>query len=128
MASDLIILAVMAKFLLDLAKDRLIPEWLFYFGGVGMAFLLGFSGGSGNKVNKESLSGKKVLKEGLSLAAIAIFTIICLYQGILSAYIGFFGVLVMIYLYGKLARLTGRIILATLLLLLVTYLLKSRSL
>jgi len=111
-ASDLLILAVLAKFFWDLAKSRLVPEGVFLFGAISLAFLLGLSG----------RLGQAVLKEGLSFAILILFVGMLQAQGVLPAYVGLFAVLTAVYLFGKMARLTGWVIIAATALLLAAYL------
>lgn len=111
-ATDLLILAVLAKIFWDLSKSRMVPEGLFLFGPITLAFLLGLSG----------RLGQAVLKEGLSITILIVFAVTLQYQGILPAYIGFFAILAIIYLFGKTARMTKWVIIAATALLLTAYL------
>lgn len=112
MASDFLILAVLAKFFWDLTRGQLIPEWTFIFGSILLSFLLGLSG----------RLGKTVLKEGISIAILILFIVMLNFEGIVPVYVGLFVVLAGVYLFGKMARFTGRIVLALLVLLIVVYL------
>jgi hypothetical protein len=113
MGSDLLILAVLAKFFFDLAKGQFVSEWAFIIGSILLSFLLGLSG----------RLGKMVLKEGISIAILILFIGMLSIQGFVPAYVGFFGTLAIIYLFAKLARFTGRMVLALLVLLIAIYLL-----
>lgn len=111
MASDLLVLAVLAKFFWDMARERLVPEGIFLFGAISLAFLLGLSGRWGHTV----------LREGLSAGVMLLFVAGLQYQAALPAYFALFGALVIVYLFGKIACLTGRAIIAALALLLAAY-------
>ena len=63
MASDLLVLALLAKTLWDLASGGLLQAEVFLVGAVSLAFLLGLGGRWGHQV----------LKEGLAIAVLGIF-------------------------------------------------------
>jgi len=111
-ASDLLVLAVLAKVFWDLAKSHLIPEGVFLFGTLSLAFLLGLSGRLGHQV----------LKEGISVVVLIIFAGTLQYQGLLPAYMTLLVILTVVYLFGRIVRLTRWVIIAAIALLLGAYL------
>lgn len=120
MMSDLLILAALTKFFWDLAKDQLVSERVFIFGIAVLAFLLGLSNERGEW--RVLLSGRRVLKEGLSLVGLILFWGILRIQGASIVYVALFLSTVLIYLFGRLARLTARVIVAGTVLFLALYL------
>lgn len=118
--SDLLILAALTKFFWDLAKDQLVSERVFIFGIAVLAFLLGLSNERGEW--RVLLSGRRVLKEGLSLVGLILFWGILRIQGASIVYVALFLSTVLIYLFGRLARLTARVIVAGTVLFLALYL------
>lgn len=108
--TDLLLIAAMTYFLWDLVRGGMVPKWLFVIGGICMAFLLGLSGRYGHEA----------LRSGISIAVLSIF-ILSSRQDILSIFIAFLGVFIMFYLYGQLARLTGRFIISAIVILLVLF-------
>jgi hypothetical protein len=111
-ASDILLLAVLAKALWDLSQAHMITLDMFVIAGLGLSFLLGIS----NRLEES------VLRIGLTLVVLITFAASLFFQGLLPVYFSLFLGLGLVYTIGKIVRLSRWVIFAVLGLLVATVL------